>query len=227
MSYQIYFQELDTLNKIDYLFNNVDLDMYLLQHDSLLQRDNSFDNNYDYIDKFTDYIYTIFNNIYLLLKFIFNVIIFPIKMIITFINSVFNIIEKFLQKVKKKIFFIQELKQKNVSNLKEINNLKEEIKELTNEKKNFKNNIYKLKQTLKYYNLSKNKLDYYLEFTSDKLDDSLKKNNEQKKIIDNLNKKIEDFKNRINNLQIYEESPINRQKRKAAAKANKKLCNNN
>ena len=72
-----------------------------------------------------------------------------------------------------------------------------------------------IKKNIKELNNEKNKLNYFLEIISDKLDISINKNNEQKIIIDNLNYKIENLKNKINNIQIYEESPINRQKTKS------------
>lgn len=203
--YAIYIQEIKPIYNVE-------------THD-LLNYNYSNDFNESNIIKIFDYIDNIFN-------YIFNIIIFPFKLTINFINYILNIIVIYFDKLKKKIFFIQDLEQKNVLNLNEINNLKEQIKELTNEKKNLKNNIYQLKQTLKDSNMSKNKLNNYLEITSDKLDISINKNNEQKFIIDNLNYKIGDLKKKINSIQIYEESPINRQKRKAAAKANKKLNKN-
>lgn len=140
------------------------------------------------------FINNIFNYINLSLKFI----IYPFKFTIKFLNDKFVLI----------ISFFEKLKQNIILNLTENDYLKKKIIELNNENNKLNN--------------ENNKLNYYLEITSDKLDIFINNNNKQKKIINNLNYKIKDFKNKINSIHIYQESPINRQKRKAKAKANKK-----
>ena len=143
------------------------------------------------------------NNYNLFINNIFNYINLSLK----FIIYPFKFTIKFLNdKFNLIITFFKKLKQNIILNLTENDYLKKKIIELNNEN---------------------NKLNYYLEITSDKLDIFIYDNNEQKKIINNLNYKIKDLKNKINSIHIYQESPINRQKRKAEAKANKKKLNKN
>lgn len=72
----------------------------------------------------------------------------------------------------------------------ELDYLKNQIKELYNKNNYLENNINQLKQKLKESNTLNQKLNYFLEITSEKLDSSINKINEQKKIIDKLNNKI-------------------------------------